>query len=447
MSERICPDAEALGDDALIGRAAAIEVLHAGSIDGQMHARSSAALNNLRGVAILVVLGFHSVLAYLGSLGSAAFAFDVSPYEWRAFPIIDTHRWFGFDLFCAWQDVYLMSLMFFLSALFTLPSLARKGWRRFLGDRFLRLGVPFAFAVIVVMPLALYPVYRVSATDPSPRAYAHHFLALPFWPNGPMWFLWQLLGLAVVAAGLHRFAPGLIESLGQWSLRAAAHPGRVFVGLVAISSLAYVPLALAFTPWAWNEHGLFALQFSRPLLYAVYYVAGLVVGAFGLGRGLLAPDGMLPRRWLVWLVVALGSILLWMALTALVMRYPVAAPLGLEAVVGVSFAAACASGCFFAMAACLRFEMRRSRMLDSFARNAFGMYVFHYIFVVWLQYALLGVALLAIAKAAIVFGGTVLLAWGATTVMRFIPFGPRLIGVEPGTPARAPPVLAVQIPR
>lgn len=34
------------------------------------------------------------------------------------------------------------------------------------------------------------------------------------------------------------------------------------------------------------------------------------------------------------------------------------------------------------------------------------MYLFHYVFVVWLQYALLGAALLAIAKAMIVFGGT-----------------------------------------
>src|SRR3954453_11373026 len=119
--------------------------------------RSSLALNNLRGVVILVVVAFHSVLAYLGSLGPAQFPFDRSPYQWRAFPIIDSHRWFGFDLFCAWQDVYLMALMFFLSALFALPSLTRKGTWKFLNDRALRLGVPFIFAVVVIMPIALYP--------------------------------------------------------------------------------------------------------------------------------------------------------------------------------------------------------------------------------------------------------------------------------------------------
>src|ERR1700691_3407939 len=146
---------------------------------GDGSAGSSLALGNLRALVILIVLAFHSVLAYLGSLGPTAFAFDLAPYKWRAFPIVDSHRWFGFDLFCAWQDVYLMALMFFLSALFTWPSLARKRTRKFLSDRFLRLRGPFAFALIVVMPLALYPAYRVTAADPSLAAYARHFLALP----------------------------------------------------------------------------------------------------------------------------------------------------------------------------------------------------------------------------------------------------------------------------
>jgi glucans biosynthesis protein C len=89
--------------------------------------RSSLALSDLRAAAILVVLAFHSCLAYLGSLPLYAQPFDRPPYQWRAFPIIDDQRWFGFDLFSAAQDVYLMSLMFFLSGIFVWPSLARQG--------------------------------------------------------------------------------------------------------------------------------------------------------------------------------------------------------------------------------------------------------------------------------------------------------------------------------
>jgi hypothetical protein len=399
-------------------------------------ALSSLALNNLRGVVILVVLGFHSALAYLAWLQAGAFPFDKSPYEWRAFPIVDLHRWFGFDLICAWQDVYLMSLMFFLSALFTWPSLARKGRRKFLGDRLLRLGVPFVLAVIFIMPLALYPVYRVTAADPSLGAYARHYLALPFWPNGPMWFLWQLLALTLLAAGLHRFAPGWVDSLATRSSSAAAHPGRFFTGLVAASALAYVPMAILFTPLDWNEHGLFAVQYCRPLHYVVYYVAGLAVGAYGLERGLLAVGGMLARHWALWLAAALASVMLWMGLTGFAMSYPKSAPLLLQIVVDSSFSLACASGCFFVMAACLRFGTRRSAILDSLASNAFGMYLFHYVFVVWLQYALLGVALFAIAKASIVFGGTVVMAWATASAIGFVPYWTRFIGAARRVPVR-----------
>jgi len=418
--------------------AAADQIQHAvPGADAMIEGSRSAnlALSNLRGLVILIVLAFHSVLAYLGSLGAAAFPFDTSPYQWRAFPIVDSHRWFGFDVFCAWQDVYLMSLMFFLSALFTWPSLARKRNRRFLADRFRRLGVPFAFAVIVVMPLALYPVYRTTAGDPGLLAYARHFLALPFWPNGPMWFLWQLLALTVVAAGLHRFAPRWVEALGGLSSSAAIRPGRFFAGLASVAVLAYVPLALVFTPWNWSEHGLFALQFSRPLLYATFYFAGLGVGAHGIDRGLLAPAGMLARRWSVWLAGALASFIAWMGLMSLAMPYGASAPLDLQIAVDISFALACTSGCFFVMAGCLRFGAKRSRVFESLANNAFGMYLFHYVFVVWLQYALLSVAVFAIAKAMLVFGGTVLLAWTTTVAMRFVPFGSRLISTERGAAA------------
>src|SRR6201987_3988978 len=122
-------------------------------------ARTSLALDNLRAFVILLVLSFHSVLAYLNFLPASPFPFDSPPYLWRAFPIVDTARWFGFDLFWAWQDVFLMSLFFFLSGLFVWASLEGKGGGIFLRDRVLRIGVPFTLVVVLLMPLANYPTY------------------------------------------------------------------------------------------------------------------------------------------------------------------------------------------------------------------------------------------------------------------------------------------------
>ena len=56
---------------------------------------TSLALANLRGVVILIVLGFHSMLQPQVDSGNRYRFSTVRPYDWRAFPIIDSHRFFG----------------------------------------------------------------------------------------------------------------------------------------------------------------------------------------------------------------------------------------------------------------------------------------------------------------------------------------------------------------
>ncbi len=222
--------------------------------------KSSLALSNLRGFAIVMVVAFHSCIAYLSSQPDAALPFDVPPYGWRANPIVDSARWLGFDLFCAFTYLYLMQLMFFLSGLFVWPSLSQKGARKFLYDRVLRLGVPFVMGLYLLMPVAFYPVYRVTAVDPSWSAFWSHWMALPFWPSGPMWFLWLLLAFNVAAAALYWLAPRAGESLGRLAAKAGSRPGRFFIALASVSALAYLPLAAVFEPWQWVQFGPFAFQ-------------------------------------------------------------------------------------------------------------------------------------------------------------------------------------------
>jgi hypothetical protein len=49
------------------------------------------------------------------------------------------------------------------------------------------------------------------------------------------------------------------------------------------------------------------------------------------------------------------------------------------------------------------------------------------VFIVWLQYALLGAALPALLKAVLVFAGTLALSWGAIAAAREIPLVARTI--------------------
>ena len=58
---------------------------------------------------------------------------------------------------------------------------------------------------------------------------------------------------------------------------------------------------------------------------------------------------------------------------------------------------------------------------------AYGAYLLHYIFIIWLQYAVYDPPLPVFAKFATVFIGTLSLSWGLTLLLRKIPLVARMI--------------------
>jgi glucans biosynthesis protein C len=370
---------------------------------------TSQALKNLRAFAIVTVVSFHSVLAYLASQPHEAQPFDSPPFHWMSTPILDSQRWLGFDIYAAFQYVSLMPVMFFLSGIFVWPSLKRKGSWNYLCSRILRIGAPFLLGVYLLMPFAYYPVYRVGASDPSLLSYFKQLIALPFWPSGPLWFLWELLVFDCAAVAIFLTAPRLIERLGRVSTSASETPKQYFLLLLAVSAVAYLPLAYAFGTSNWGMWGPFALQSDRFLLYFAYFFAGVGVGVQGYDRGLLRPDGALSRRWYIWAASAIATFLLWMMSMAPAVYGHSNVFLDTGAYLAVVLAVACA--CLGLAAVFLRFARGRWAVTDSLAEHAYTIYLVHYVFVVWLQYALLDIAVPVIAKGLIVFTAALMLSW------------------------------------
>ena len=153
------------------------------------------------------------------------------------------------------------------------------------------------------------------------------------------------------------------------------------------------------------------------MLYLVYFFAGFAVGARGLDRGLLACDGILARRWAAWLAVAVTGFVLWAVPTSATLADWDSASLAARLAASLGFVVACAAGCLVLVAVCLRFARRRIRAFDSLSANAYGMYIVHYVFAVWLQYGLLDFGLFAVGKASIVFGGTLIMSWVAALAL------------------------------
>ena len=100
--------------------------------------------------------------------------------------MVDVQRWTGFSLFAGFNDIFFMSLMFFLSGLFVWHSLQRKGAGKFVRDRLLRLGVPFVLAAALIAPLAYYPTYLQMATHGDFAGFWRQWWAFP----------WQFCGVA-----------------------------------------------------------------------------------------------------------------------------------------------------------------------------------------------------------------------------------------------------------
>jgi peptidoglycan/LPS O-acetylase OafA/YrhL len=393
------------------------------------------AVGYLRAFVTLLVIAHHAVLAYHPYVPPPPASLSAEPMLWQAFPVVDSHHWLGIEIFVGFNDVFFMSLMFLVSGLFVWPSLQRKGPGRFVTDRIRRLGIPFVVAAALLAPLAYLPAYLQTGAAFRLADFAKTWVSLPHWPSGPAWFLWMLLAFDFLSAAITRLAPTWGGALGSFFVR-FKRPAAFFWLLVAVSVCAYVPLAVGFDPGSWASLGPFSFQVSRPLHYAVYFFAGVGLGAGGLADGLLALGGKLARRWALWAMSSVGAFLLTVTFFLFALSRGASSGKGLWAMVDVSFALSCAASSFALLAVFVRFA-RRGPIGDSLAANAYGMYITHYPYVSWLQYALLSSALPGAAKGTMVFLGAVALSWLSTAGLRRIPaIGAILSTLTPRAAAR-----------
>jgi len=105
----------------------------------------------------------------------------------------------------AFGALFGMGAFFFVAGAFLPGSLRRKGARRFLAERWTRLGWPVLLFVVLVVPLVKVTVAAV-AGPPAPvaRTVATQLRDLD---AGPLWFVWVLLVFSAVAAFVLGRAP------------------------------------------------------------------------------------------------------------------------------------------------------------------------------------------------------------------------------------------------
>ncbi len=214
-------------------------------------------MDNLKVVLVAGVIVGHATMAWTG-VGD--WVFEEPPVREPLLSLL--------ILIAVIGALFAIPLFFMVAGAFTPRSFERKGLRRFLIDRTLRLGVPMAFFVIFLGPIVEY-------VDPGNAEWTRGFAAFVphiWWPPapGPTWFLGVLLVFSAAYAVIrtvHPRAPTDPTPPRVWQLVTAA-------GLVAVIS--------------------YLVRFTVPLGVEVWrlalgqtpaWVAGFTLGVLGSERG------------------------------------------------------------------------------------------------------------------------------------------------------------------
>jgi len=196
-------------------------------------------------------------------------------------------------LFVAVNQAFFMSLFFFVAAYFTRMSLGRKGWRRFVRDRLIRLGIPLVVYYFLLNPSVVYIVFLFSGRT---RAGYFEFMAdkgPDLFGSGPMWFVLSLIMFTAVyvaiSAGSRRGDAG----------RRVPLPGNgaVLAFILVIGAVTF-PMRLVYP----TGTGFLNLQLGYFPLYICMFAFGIVAYRSSwldqLGR----------RQANIWFVVAIAAI-------------------------------------------------------------------------------------------------------------------------------------------
>jgi glucan biosynthesis protein C len=331
-------------------------------------------LDNLRAIVIVLVIVLHASITYMA----------YAPEWWY---VLDPDRSLSFTAVVLLVDVPLMPALFFAAGFFALPSLERRGSRGFVREKLVRLGLPWAFGVVVLAPLVTYMIF-VSRGIPTDY--------LAFWTGdfwGPMfqqavyWFLGVLLASFLVLTWVYEASPRLQASRPRTEVPRT----RLFVAFVALTAAGSAIFAPIFglddwQPFSW----LFVVQPARIAFYAGYFA----LGVYAERRGWFGPSGFRPEigPWF-WACVLAGLGYLVFRLEGTPTTLPA------RTLASILFSAFCLSTLMAGLAVFQRYLDRAGRAWRLLAENSFGVYYVHPLILYPLAWLLVGVPIPSIAKA------------------------------------------------
>ncbi|MFA9290364.1 MAG: acyltransferase family protein [Solirubrobacteraceae bacterium] len=379
-------------------------------------------LDYMRSFITVLVVAYHSSLAY-----TTYAYFNTKTYSLSTHPIVDRFRWIGMDIFAHFNDIFFMSLMFFISGLFVYKNLQLKGPKLFLIDRLKRLGIPFLLGVSIILPLAFFPSFYLSHHSLNIIDYLKDFLLNQDWPIGPPWFLWVLLVFNAISI----FIPlNLYSSISHKIFNYSKSPLKLFISLYFYLCLAFIPLSLYFGHYKWLGIGPFDFQVNRILLYFSIYIFGCFLGSGNWEKYFYTNKKLLAIKWTFWLFFCLLSffitVLFGFNFWEIINSTFLSNTYGLL-IFNLLFVLSCLSIIFCFLAIFKLTIHTPIKTLTNLSSCAFGIYLIHYAFITWLQFILLNFSLPIVFKFLCVFFGSLFLSWCFVYFLRRFAFFKQLL--------------------
>jgi glucan biosynthesis protein C len=261
-------------------------------------------IDNLRILLITLVAMMHLSITY-GGVGG--WYYRNVPEGYMSVPL----TWYNGTI-----QAFSMGLFFLISGYFTPGSYDRKGPRRFLKDRLLRLGIPLLCYDFVIGPLMAYPLMQAGALEQGSTlqfvgSYPE-FLSIYYSRfhvgTGPLWFVEALL----VFAGFYVLWRLFAKTPACPVQDGGKVPSNLAIALFALALSAVTFIVRIWLPIGWSFE---PLNFQFP--FFPQYICMFIVGIIAY-----------RRNWLVRIPEAVGRLWVRIALLLILILFPALFVLG-----------------------------------------------------------------------------------------------------------------------
>jgi peptidoglycan/LPS O-acetylase OafA/YrhL len=236
-------------------------------------------IDNLR-IFLIVLVVLHHLLITYGAPGGWYYKES----------LVEGVAMLPYAMFVATNQSFFMAMFFMISAFFMVPSFDRKGTKKFIIDRLIRLGIPLLIFYFFLNPLTIYILVRLR--DGAEEGLLYYLSNPGYFGFGPMWFVEALLLFTLVyvaVQSLSKAQPGTTIKI--------PFPGTTRILLLAVFLGILTYLVRIYLPVGWSLD-----PFNFQLPHFIQYIALFCIGIYAYRNNWF--DQITSRQGIKWFLAA-----------------------------------------------------------------------------------------------------------------------------------------------